>query len=187
VTVSGLLKFGLGALVVAALGWVLTFVAGTFSTQPDSVENLTPAWSAAGATPLGEATTVSVPPGQTLVAFLVGPDLLSAAGTTTGTCSASDAGRPVDLSWPVQSNPELSGILRNGQQIVAVAGWANHDRNPLSVEITCTSSDSTVEHFVALPTRTGTVPRNPWYQPWGWLALGTSGVLAIAIAVARSR
>jgi hypothetical protein len=187
VTVGGLLKLGLGALVVAALGWVVTFAAGTLLTQPNSIENLTPGWTAAGATPLGETTTVSVPPEQTLVAFLVGTDLLSIAGTTTGTCSASAAGRPINLSWPVQINPELSGILGNGRQIVAVAGWANHDRNPVSVEITCTSSDSTVEHFVALPTRTGAVPRNPWYQPWGWLALGTAGVLAIAIAVARAR
>jgi hypothetical protein len=187
VTVSGLLKFGLGALVVAALGWVVTFVAGTFSTQPDSVENLTPAWSAAGATPLGGTTAVSVPPGQTLVAFLVGNDLLSIAGTTTGTCSASAAGRSIDLSWPVQINPELSGILGDGEQIVAVAGWANHGREPVSVEITCTSSDSTVEHFVAIPTRTGAVQRDPWFQPWGWLALGTTGILAVAIALARSR
>jgi hypothetical protein len=187
VTVSGLLKFGLGALVMAALGWVVTFVAGTFSAQPVSVENLTPAWSAADATPLGGTTTVSVPPGQTLVAFLVGTDLLSIAGTTSGTCSASAADRSIDLSWPVQINPELSGILGNGEQIVAVAGWANHGREPVSVEITCTSSDSTVEHFVALPTRTGAVQRNPWFQPWGWLALGTTGILAVAIALARAR
>lgn len=186
-TVSGLLKFGLGALVIAALGWVATFVAGTFSTQPDSVENLTRAWSAAGATPLGGTATVSVPPGQTLVAFLVGTDLLSIAGTTTGTCSASAAGQSIDLSWPVQINPELSGILGNGQQIVAVSGWANRGDDPVSVEITCTSRDSTVEHFVALPTRTGAVQRNPWFQPWGWLALGTTGILAVAIALVRAR
>lgn len=186
-TVGGLLKIGLAALVAAALGWVVTFAAGTFVTQPNSVENLTPAWRAAGATPLGDTTTVSLPPGQTLVAFLVGTDLLSLAGTTTGTCSASSAGRPIELSWPVQINPELHGILGNGQQIVAVAGWVNHGRSPVSVEIACTSRDSTVEHFVAIPTRTGAVPRNPWFQPWGWLALGIFGVIAVAVAVVRGR
>ncbi len=100
----------MAAIVVAALGWVLTFVAGTFLAQPDTIEDLTPAWTAAGATPLGDSRMVAVPPGQTLVAFLV-----------------------------------------------------------------------------AIPTRTGALPRNPWFQRWGWLAMGTLGVLACALGVARAR
>ena len=177
----------MAAIVLAALGWVITFVAGTFLTQPATIEDLTPAWTAAGATPLGDSRTVAVPPRQTLVAFLVGTDLISIAGTTTGSCSATAGGRPVDLSWPVKINPELSGILRNDQQVVGVAGWTNHDSANVIVEITCDSRDSTVDHFVAIPTRTGALPRHPWFQPWGWLALGTLGILACALGVARAR
>jgi hypothetical protein len=187
VTGGGLLKGGIAAIVLAVLGWVLTFVAGTFLAQPDTIEDLTPAWAAAGATPLGDSRMVVVPPGQTLVAFLVGTDLLGSAGTTTGSCSATTAGRPIDLSWPVQINPELSGILGNGQQVVGVAGWTNHDRTNVTVEITCDSGDSTVEHFVAIPTHTGALSWDPWFQPWGWLALGTLGFLACALGVARAR
>lgn len=142
-----------------------------------------------GATPLGDSRTVAVPQGQTLVAFLVGTDLRSIAGTTTGSCSASaaDTGRPIELSWPIQINPGLSGVLSNGQQVVAIAGWTNDDRTPVNVEITCGSVESTVEHYAAIPTRTGTLPRDPWFQPWDWLTLGTLGVLAIVIGLARAR
>lgn len=185
--VGGLFKVGLVAIVVAMLGWAITAVAGMFAGQPDTIEDLTPAWTAAGATPLDRSATVSVPPGQTLVAFLVGTDLVSIAGTTSGTCSATAGGEPIELSWPVQINPSVTGVLTESQQIVDIAGWSNTGNTAVNVQIICGSSDSTVEHFVAVPTRTGTLPRDPWFQPWGWLALGISGVVAVAIGVTRSR
>ena len=92
-----LVKAGLAIAVLAVLGWIATLLAVPFLRQPDTTEDLTAAWAHAGPTPLGQPTAVAVPPGQTLVAFLVGTDLYGIAGTTTGTCTASRDGRPVNL------------------------------------------------------------------------------------------
>jgi hypothetical protein len=92
----------------------------SFLQHPDTTEDLTAVWKQAGGTPLGQSSTVAVPPGQTLVAFLVGTDLYGIAGTTGGTCTADTGGRTLDLGWPVQLNWSLTDVLNDGQQIVAM-------------------------------------------------------------------
>jgi glycogen debranching enzyme len=144
--------------------------------KPDTTEDLTTAWTEAGPTRLGQPTTVGVPPGQTLVAFLVGTQLNTTAGTSTGSCTATRDGRPVDLSWPVQIDRSLTGVLTDGQQTVAIAGWTNNANSDVRIEIRCSSADSGVNHYVAIPTRSAVLTKNPWFQPWGWIALATVGV-----------
>lgn len=151
------------------IGWLGTEVAVPLATGPDGIEDLTSAWSQAGPTPLGGSATVAVAPRQTLVAFIVGTDLRSIAGTSAGRCVATASGRPLPLGWPVVVNPSLTGVLRGDQQTVA------------------DSADSTVESFTAVPTRTAVVVRDPWFQPWGWVGLAVLGALAAVLGVRRSR
>lgn len=178
-----LVKLGVTAILLAALGWVATTIALSVSAAPEETEDLTTAWRQAGATRLGQSASVVVPPGQTLVAFIVGTDLRGIAGTSIGRCAGSVGGRPVRLSWPVHINPALTGILTDGEEVVAVAGWPNRGQTPVTVDITCGSGDSTVDHFVAVPTRTGTTVVNPRYHPWAWVVLGGAGAAAIGAAV----
>jgi hypothetical protein len=180
-----LVKVGLATAVLAALGWIITVFAVPFLRQTDITEDLTAAWTQAGPTALGQTAAVAVPPGQTLVAFLVGTDLYGIAGTTTGTCTATRDGRPVDLGWPVQINRTLTGVLDDGQQTVAISGWTNDTGSPVRVDIRCTTGDSTVDHFVAVPTRTAVVTRNPWFQPWGWVAIAGIGVTMVVAGLLR--
>jgi hypothetical protein len=178
-----LVKVGLATVVLAALGWIITVFAVPFLRQPDTTEDLTAAWTQAGPTPLGKTSAVTVPPGQTLVAFLVGTDLYGIAGTTTGTCTANGDDRVVDLGWPVQINPSLTDVLEGSQQTVAIAGWTNDTGGPARVDIRCTTGDSTVDHFVAVPTRTAVVTRDPWFQPWGWVAIAAVGVALVVVGL----
>jgi hypothetical protein len=180
-----LVAIGMATVALAGLGWIGTLLTGSFLQQPDTTENLTSAWTQAGPTPLGESTTVTVLPGQTLVAFLVGTDLYGIAGTSTGTCTATSGGTPLDLGWPVQINWSLTGVLESGQESVAIAGWTNTIDQAAPVEIRCTTGDSTVDHYVAVPTRTGVVTSTPWFQPWGWVALAVVGVVLIASGARR--
>jgi len=173
-------KVGLGTVVLALLGWIGTLLAVPLLQQPDTTEDLTAAWTQAGPTPLGQATTVAVPPGQTLVAFLVGTDLYGIAGTTGGSCTAESDGRPIDLAWPVRINRSLTDVLDDGQQTVEIAGWTNTTERGVRVEIRCTTSDSTVDHYVAVPTRTAVVTQTPWFQPWLWVASAVVGAALIA-------
>ena len=173
-------KVGLATVVLALSGWIGTLLAVPLLQQPDTTEDLTAAWTQSGPTPLGQPTTVAVPPGQTLVAFLVGTDLYGIAGTTGGSCTAESNGRPVDLGWPVQINRSLTNVLENGQETVGIAGWTNHTDRGVRVEIRCTTSDSTVDHYVAVPTRTGVVTQTPWFQPWLWVTLAVVGVGFVA-------
>ena len=170
----------------AMIGWLGTEVAVPLATGPDVIEDLTSAWSQAGPTPLGGSATVAVPPRQTLVAFLVGTDLRSIAGTSAGRCVATASGRPLPLGWPVVVNPSLTGVLRGDQQTVAVAGWTNRTDSSVTADISCDSADSTVESFTAVPTRTAVVVRDPWFQPWGWVGLAVLGALAAVLGVRRS-
>lgn len=172
---------GVAVAAVALAGWFTTMLALSFAANPDTTEDLTAEWIRSGPTPLGSPDTVTVPAGQTLVAFLVGTQLRGIAGTTTGTCAASTDGHPLPLGWPVHVNRSLTGILTDGQETVAVAGWTNHSASPVTVQITCDSRDSTVEHFVAVPSRTAALETRPWFQPWGWAGLGAFGV-AVALA-----
>lgn len=167
---------GVALAVVAMLGWIITQFAVPFTQHPRTTEDLTAAWIQAGPTRLGEATTVSVPPNQTLVAFLVGTDLFGIAGTTGGNCTASSGTRPVDLGWPVLINSSLTGVLRDRQDTVAIAGWTNRTDTTVRVEILCATIDSTVQHYVAVPTITAVVQHRPWFQPWAWIALAAVGI-----------
>ncbi len=172
---------GLCLVVIAAAGWLFTLIAVSFAAAPDSVEDLTEAWKSAGPTPLGAPTTVRIAPGDTLVAFLVGTDLTGVAGTTTGTCSADSPGHAVGLGWPVHIDYSLTGMLEAGQETVAIAGWTNDLPGDQSVDIRvrCTSSDSTVDHYVAVAAKTAVLEADPWFQPWAWVGLGALG-MAIA-------
>ncbi len=182
-------KAGIGAIAFALIGWLTTVVVISCGAQPDSAEDLTSVWVAAGPTPLGTSTTVEVPSGATLVAFLVGTDLSSAAGTTTGTCSASAAGEPVELGWPVHIDQSITGLLAEGEQTVPIAGWTNGrpGGSAVTVKIICDTHDSTVHHFVAVSTKTAVVETRPWFQPWGWLALAVFGGALIGVGVFRLR
>lgn len=178
-------KTGITMIALALIGFVVTLVVHPFVVRPDSVEDLTAAWKKAGPTALGVSSTVVVPAGDTLVAFLVGTQLFGGAGTTTGTCSATSAGQIIELGSPVQIERSLTGILKNGQETVAVAGWPNRGPSDAVVEISCRSSDSTVEHFVAVPTHTGVVEHRPWFQPWAWVALAATGAVLTVVGMAR--
>lgn len=180
-----LLKLGLAAVTLAVCGWLITLVALPFSQRPSATEDLTAAWTDAGDTRLDQSATVTVPPGQTLVAFLVGTDLYGAAGTTGGSCAATAGGRPLPLGWPVLVNRSLDGVLKDGQETVAIAGWTNRTGSAVSVAITCNTNDSTVTHFVAVPSRTAVITTKPWFQPWGWVALGAMGAVLTALGVLR--
>ena len=170
---------GICTLVLALVGWLATMVVASMASRPTSSEDLTAVWTTSGPTQLGGSTTVEVPVGQTLVAFLVGTQLRGTAGTTTGTCSATSAGGSLQLGWPVQINPSLTGVLASGQEIVAIAGWTNIQVSAVTVQITCGSGDSTVDHFVAVPARTAVVRHDPWFQPLAWIALAAVGIAAI--------
>lgn len=168
---------------MALLGWMATMVAVPFLQKPHTTEDLTAAWKQAGPTPLGQSTTVSVPPGQTLVAFLVGTQIYGPAGTTGGTCAASGDGHPVNLGWPVYIDTSLTNELRDGQEIVAISGWTNDSGRTVRVDITCGTGDSTIDHFVAVPTRTAVVAHAPWFQPWSWVAMALAGLAVLASGV----
>jgi len=180
-----LVKAGLATVALALLGWIGTLLAVPLLQHPPTTEDLTAAWTQAGPTPLGQSTAVAVPPGRTLVAFLVGTGLYGIAGTTGGSCTATAGGRPVDLNWPVQINRSLTAVLQDGQETVAVAGWTNPGGDTVRDEILCTSNDSTVDHYVAVPSATAVVTRDPWFQPWGWIAMASVGVAVTVLGVLR--
>lgn len=176
---------GFSLAAAATVGWLVTGVAASWMAQPDIVEDLTAAWAASGLTPLGGTETVIVPPRQTLVAFLVGTDLRGIAGTTTGTCTATSGGRPVALDWPVLLDFSVTGLLSGEREAVAVAGWRNTGESPETVAIHCQTTDSTVDGFVALASGTAEIPREPWFQPWGWVSLGAVGAALVVTGLIR--
>lgn len=176
---------GLGAAVVALIGWLGTGLGSSWVAQPDSVEDLTAAWAAAGVQPLGASAGVPVPAGQTLVALLVGTDLRGISGTTTGTCTATAAGQPLTLGWPVLLDFSVTGLLTGDREAVAIAGWTNTAATEVAVDISCDTRDSTVDGFIAVPSATAVIPREPWFQPWGWAILGIAGAGLAAVGVYR--
>ena len=178
---------GIGLMVASVVGWLVTVVGASLAAQPDVVEDLTAVWAASGLTPLGGTETVSVPPQQTLVGFLVGTDLRGSAGTTTGTCTATTGGRPVALDWPVLLDFSVTGLLTGEREAVAVAGWRNTEDTTVTVDISCVTMDSTVDGFVALASRTAEIPRDPWFQPWVWVGFGALGTALAAAGVIRLR
>ena len=168
---------------LALLGWLATLIAVPILQRPHSTEDLTAVWTQAGPTPLGQSTSVTVPPGQTFVAFLVGTSLYGGSGTTTGSCTASEGGQPVRLSGRVQIERSLTGVLDAGQETVAIAGWNNATGRTVRLEVVCRSDDSTVQHYVAVPSRTAVLTRQPWFQPWGWVAVAVVGVALVVMGV----
>ncbi len=180
-----LLTVGLALIALAFAGFLVTMIATSAAARHDGVEDLTTAWKAAGPTPLGGSTTVTVPPRETLVAFLVGTQLGGAAGTSTGRCAADADGHGITLGWPVDVNPSVEATLTHGSDLVAVAGWTNPGNAPVAVRISCNSVDSGVDHFVAVPTRTAAVRHTPWFQPWGWAGLAGVGAVLIGLGVVR--
>lgn len=182
-----LLVAGLAAVAAAVLGWGVTFLAAGWAAYPDTVEDLTGVWTEAGPTPLGGTAAVGVPPGQTLVAFLVGTDLRGFAGTTSGSCKATSSGGPIGLRWPVLLDYSVDARLTGGLEAVATAGWTNHGRTTADVAISCTTIDSTVRYFVAVPSGTARLADRPWFQPWGWVTLGAAGAALIVAGVTASR
>lgn len=180
---ASLIKLGVAIAALALAGWLTTVVVTSFAAKPTTTEDLTTVWNQAGPTRLGTPTRVTVPAGSTVVAFLVGADLTGIAGTTTGTCTAEPP--TIRLGWPVQINRSLTGVLRDGQQTVAIAGWTNHTGAAVDVTLRCDSTDSTVEHFVAVPTQTAVVQTDRWFHPWVWLALGAVGALLIAVGASK--
>ncbi|HPY23320.1 MAG: hypothetical protein QG655_2890 [Actinomycetota bacterium] len=181
-----LVPAGLGLLVVSLAGWLATLLGASWAGQPDTIEDLTPVWPGAGVTPLGASVTVSVPSEQTLVALLVGTDLRGIAGTTTGTCTARSGTGSVPLDQPVLLDFSVTGRLAGDREAVAVAGWRNAGEKDLSVDISCDTRDSTVQGFVAVPSRTAAFPKDPWFQPWGWVALGGAGAMLTTLGLVRS-
>lgn len=181
-----LVPAGLGLLVVSLAGWLATLLGASWAGQPDTIEDLTPVWPGAGVTPLGASVTVSVPSEQTLVALLVGTDLRGIAGTTTGTCTARSGTGSVPLDQPVLLDFSVTGRLAGDREAVAVAGWRNAGEEDLSVDISCDTRDSTVQGFVAVPSRTAAFPKDPWFQPWGWVALGGAGAMLTTLGLVRS-
>lgn len=179
------IRVGVVAIALALTGWLLTMVVNSHSANPTTTEDLTAVWKQAGATPLGSTATVTVPADSTLVAFLVGTDLYGIAGTTTGSCTAESGDAEIRMRRPVHINRSLTGVLRDGQQTVAIAGWANRTGDPVTLAVRCDSRDSTVEHFVAVPSRSAVVETDPWFQPWGWLALGAIGATLVAAGAKR--
>lgn len=180
-----LVTLGVATIALAILGWLGTVLVTPFLHQPHTVEDLTAAWTQAGATRLGQSTRVTVQPDETLVAFLVGNDLRGVAGTTSGKCTAATQGRPLQLGWPVLVNRSLTGVLQDGQQTVSIAGWENHTEAPVTVDINCGTTDSTVDHFVALSSRSAVVVGKPWFQPWAWVGLALVGVVLVAAGAVR--
>lgn len=182
-----LVRLGIAVILAAAVGVIATSLVTSFRDKSDSAEDLSAVWRAAGATPLGHSTTVTVPAHQTLVAFIVGTDLGGLPGTTSGSCTADTAGTKISLGWPVHIDSSIDAGLARGLDRVAVAGWTNRGDGPAPVDISCTSADSGVKHFVAVPTRTAVVEHHPWFQPWGWVALAGLGAALIAWAAALGR
>ena len=181
-----LVPAGLGLQAAPPAGWLATLLGASWAGQPDTIEDLTPVWPGAGVAPLGASVTVSVPSEQTLVALLVGTDLRGIAGTTTGTCTARSGTGSVPLDQPVLLDFSVTGRLAGDREAVAVAGWRNAGEKDLSVDISCDTRDSTVQGFVAVPSRTAAFPKDPWFQPWGWVALGGAGVMLTTLGVVRS-
>ena len=108
-----------------------------------------------------------------------------ATWVTTGSCTADSGGERLALDRPVHVDPALTGVLADGQETVAVAGWRNGGPRPAEVSISCRSADSTVDHFVAVPSGTARLESVPWFQPWGWVALGLAGAATAAVGARR--
>lgn len=176
---------GLGFLAVGLVGWLATLLASAWAARPAVIEDLTAVWPVAGSAPLGGSVTVSVPPGETLVAFLVGTDLRGTAGTTTGTCAAQAGAAAVPLASPVLLDFSVDGLFTGNREAVAVAGWRNAGDDAVAVEISCDTADSTVDGFVAVPSKSAAFPSDPWFQPWGWVTLGSLGGVLIVVGLVR--
>lgn len=182
---STLLAAGIALMIAAAVGWIGTSLVSSFAASDNAGrEDLTAQFQAAGDTLLGQSTTVTVQPGQTAVAYLVGTGLHGTAGTTTGDCSALDAnGAVLDVSDSIHIDTGLTGVLAPGQELVAIAGVQPEGAAVLTV--TCDSRDSGVDHYVVVASNRATITSTPSWSPWAWVLGGLLGVALIGIGYAR--
>ena len=178
---------GLAALLLAALGWLATTVVVSFTARPRVTENLTGVWTQNSPTALGRATAVEVPADQTLVALLVGTELRGIAGTTTGACTATASRQPLPLAWPVHRDWRVDDRLKGEQQAVATADWTNPGDSTVIATVTCDTRNSTADYFLAVPSQTAVIARDPRFQPWAWVALGGVGLSLVTAGVWRAR
>jgi len=182
-----MLAAGIALVIAAVVGWIGTSLVSSLAASHNAGrEDLTAQFQSAGSTALGQSTTVSVQPGQTAVAYLVGTGLHSTAGTTTGDCSAREEnGSSLDVFDGVHIDTSLTGVLSPGQELVAIAG-VRPDR-AAALTITCDSHDSGVDHYVVVASNVATIAATPSWSPWAWIVGGLAGIALIGIGVARLR
>ena len=180
-----LLAIGIVLILGSVIGWIATsFVSSMAASGESGREDLTVQFHEAGPTPLGQPATVTLRAGQTAVAYLIGTGLHGTAGTTTGTCHARDEqNQSVAVTSNVFIETSVSDVLKAGQELVAVGGVStDHD---VTLSITCDTSDSGVDHFVAVPTNAGTVATPPSWSPTAWIVAGLLGTALITAAFPR--
>lgn len=180
-----MLAAGIAVVIAAVIGWIGTSLVSSIAASGNAGrEDLTSEFRAAGPTALGRSTTVTLRPGQTAVAYLVGTGMHGTAGTTTGDCSAHDeSSSSLDVSTSVHIDTSLSGVLSPGQELVAIAG-VRPDRAAV-LTFTCDSRDSGVDHYVVVASNVATVATTPRWSPWAWILGGLAGIALIGVGVAR--
>lgn len=171
--------------VLALAGWIGTTVFTQFAAANGArSEDLSARFIAAGPSELGASVKVPVEAGQSAVAFFVGEDLHGVAGTTTGSCTATDAdGAPVEFLYSVVLDSTLVNVLAEGKQHKAISA-APVDRTT-TLSATCTARDSGVDSFYVVPSDQATFVSTPAWHPWAWFILAGAAAIMFVIGVMR--